>query len=74
MKAETEQVLAGLKTHAVGQSCAIRPKELANIIGLRNKIVSNALNWLVVDKIHPNVYRALEGNGARYRYWWEDDH
>lgn len=73
MKAETEQIIAGLKAHAAGQLRAMRAKELANIIGLRHKTVSNALSWLVVDKKHPNVRRAPHGHGTRFRYWWEDN-
>lgn len=72
MRPETEKVLAELKTHAAGRQCSLRAKELASMIGLHRKIVSNALNWLVVEGKHPHVRRAREGKGSWYRYWWNE--
>jgi hypothetical protein len=71
IRPQTKKILEGLKTHAGRQDGALRSMELAGRIGLPNKIVSNALNWLVLEKKHPNVRRAREGQARHwYRYWW----
>lgn len=70
MRPKTEEVLAGLKVHAVSEQRALRASELAGKLGLPKKIVSNALNWLVVEGKHPQVRRGRAERTFWYRYWW----
>ncbi len=69
MRPKTDEVLAGLKLHAVGEQRALRASELATKLGLPNRIVSNALNWLVVDGKHPQVRRARPLRAFFFKYW-----
>jgi len=68
----TAEVLSGLQLYAVGEESAIRAKDLAVRLGLANKVVSNALNWLVVEGKHPNVRRARQIDRQWCKYWWAD--
>lgn len=70
MRPKTPEVLAGLQQYARGESCAIRSNDLARKIELPTKVVSNALNWLVVDERNPNVRREKQAGTYWYRYWW----
>ena len=70
IRPQTKKILEGLKTHAGRQDGALRSMELAGRIGLPNKIVSNALNWLVVEGKHPQVRRGRAERTFWYRYWW----
>jgi hypothetical protein len=72
MRPKTDEVLAGLKQHATGQRNAMRSNTLARKVGLPPRIVSNALNWLVVDSKHPDVRREQELRAHWYKYWWND--
>lgn len=69
MRPKTDEVLAGLKLHAVGEQRALRSSELAGKLGLPNRIVSNALNWLAVEGKHPQVRRARALKTFFYKYW-----
>ena len=64
------EVVAGLKLHAVGKTNALRSSVLAKKIGLPRRVVSNALNWLVMNEQHPEVKREKEPRVTWYRYWW----
>ena len=70
MRQKGPEVLAALKQHARGESLSIRSNELAQKAGLPSKIVSNALNSLVVSEKH--VRREKQVGTYWYRYWWAD--
>ena len=70
MRPKANEVLVGLKTHAVGQQRSLRSNELAKKLGLPNKIVSNALNWLVLDAKDSRVKREKALTSYWYKYWW----
>jgi hypothetical protein len=72
MRPKTDEVLAGLKQHALSQQHALRSNELAARLGLPNKVVSNALNWLALEGKHPDVRRERGPRVFWYRYWIED--
>jgi hypothetical protein len=72
MRPKCNEVLAGLKLHAVGQGNAIRPNDLATRLSLPPKTVSNALNWLAVEGKHPQVRRERAYKTYWYRYWIEN--
>ena len=72
MRPKTNEVLAGLQIHAVGQSRALRSSELAGKLGLTPRIVSNALNWLAVEGKHPQVRRERTVRTFWYLYWWAE--
>lgn len=71
MRPKCKEVLDGLKLHAAGRQRAVRSNELAGKLGLPNKIVSNALNWLAVEGKHAQVRRERAANGYWYKYWIE---
>jgi Mn-dependent DtxR family transcriptional regulator len=71
MRAKSDEVLAGLRQHAVGQGNAIRPNDLAARLNLPPKTVSNALNSLALEGKNPQVRRERAYKTYWYRYWIE---
>jgi hypothetical protein len=72
MRPRTPEVIEALKQHANGRARAMRSNKLAAKAGIPLRIVSNALNWLVVDNKHPQVFREREARVTWYKYWWDE--
>jgi hypothetical protein len=72
MREKAEEVLAGLKVHAVGRGNALRASGLAAKLGLPRKIVSNALNSLTESgSRNSEVRRERLSGGNWFEYWIE---
>jgi hypothetical protein len=69
MRFKYDDVLAGLKVHALGRGNALRSIQLANKLGLPKKVVSHALNWLAVEARPPKARRDRPTPGSQFEYW-----
>lgn len=71
MRKNVQEVIDGLRLHAEGQGRAIFSSDLAIEIGLKMRIVSDTLNWLVVNYPEKGV-RRKKYNNCKYLYWYEE--